>query len=170
MAQAQNNLGLIYAHDAFLNDFDQREVPDPDGRVPKDYAEAIHWFRKAAEQGNVKAQFSLGLKYEEGQEVLQNYAEAIRWYRKAAEEGEGHAQFNLGVMYAKGQGVQQDYVQGYLWIDLAASRSNGDAQRKFAGDRDRLAEEMTARQIAEAQHLAREWKIKAQGDPGGTMK
>ena len=157
-ARAQNNLGLIYAHDAFLGDFNQRTVPDPEGRVPKDYAEAIRWFRKAAEQGNAKSQFSLASKYEEGQEVPQNYAEAIRWYREAAEQGEPHAQFNLGAMYAKGQGVPRDYVKGYMWIYLGASRSSGDAHRKFAADRDRLAEEMTAKQIAEAQRLAAEWK------------
>ncbi|MGA2147672.1 MAG: tetratricopeptide repeat protein [Bryobacteraceae bacterium] len=161
-ARAQNNLGLIYAHDAFLDDLDQREVvPDPEGRVPKDYAEAIRWFRQAAEQGNAKAQFSLAFRYEQGQEVPRNYAEAIRWYRKAAEQGEPHAQFNLGVMYAKGQGVPQDYVQGYLWIDLGTSRSSGEAQRKFAADRDRLGKAMTAQQIREAQRLAREWKPKA---------
>jgi TPR repeat protein len=159
-ARAQNNLGLIYAHDAFLDDFDQRAMPDPEGRVPRDYGEAIRWFRKAAEQGNAKSQFSLAFKYEQGQEVSQNYTEAIHWYRKAAEQGEPHAQFNLGVMYAKGHGVPQDYVQGYLWISLGASHATGEAHRKFAADRDSLAEEMTAQQIVEAQRLAREWKPK----------
>ena len=28
--------------------------------VPKDDAEAVHWFRLAAEQGHASAQFSLG--------------------------------------------------------------------------------------------------------------
>jgi uncharacterized protein len=163
IAQAETNLGLIYAHDAFINDFGQPETPDPDGRVPTDYAEAIRWFRKAAEQGNAKAQFSLASKYHLGEEVTQDYGEAIRWYRKAAEQREPLAEFNLGVMYAKGQGVPQDYVQGYAWISLGAADSRGDAQKEFyakefAADRDRLAKEMTAQQLAQAQRFIRQWE------------
>jgi uncharacterized protein len=35
--------------------------------VPKDDAEAVKWFRKAAEQGHAKAQFNLGAMYDNGQ-------------------------------------------------------------------------------------------------------
>ncbi|MCX8500811.1 MAG: sel1 repeat family protein [Alphaproteobacteria bacterium] len=34
--------------------------------VPQDYAEAVSWFRKAAEQGNALAQYSLGAIYKKG--------------------------------------------------------------------------------------------------------
>ena len=52
-----------------------------------DYREAARWFRKAAEQGNVIAQFNLGELYFYGWGVDQNDTEAARWYRKAAEQG-----------------------------------------------------------------------------------
>jgi hypothetical protein len=39
--------------------------------------------RKAADQGNVAAQFNLGLMYNQGQGITRDYAEAVRWYRKA---------------------------------------------------------------------------------------
>ena len=35
----------------------------------QDYAEAVRWFRKAAEQGDADAQFNLGRMYYEGQGV-----------------------------------------------------------------------------------------------------
>src|ERR1700693_4204681 len=44
-AEAQNNLGWMYAHGE---------------GVPKDAIQAVNWYRKAAEQGNVDAQFGLG--------------------------------------------------------------------------------------------------------------
>jgi TPR repeat protein len=46
--------------------------------VPQDYGEAVHWYRKAAEQGF--GRYSLGYMYHHGQGVAQNYAEAARWY------------------------------------------------------------------------------------------
>jgi len=45
------------------------------------------WYRKAADQGYVLAQYNLGIEYQLGQSVPQDYAEAIRWYRKAAAPG-----------------------------------------------------------------------------------
>ena len=48
--------------------------------VTKDYAEAIKWFRKAAEQNNAAAQENLGQCYEVGEGVPKDYAEAVKWY------------------------------------------------------------------------------------------
>jgi TPR repeat protein len=85
--------------------------------VPRDYAQAIFWFRKAAEQGDAHAQYDLGVSYHNGQGVLQDYAQAALWYRKAAEQGDVDAQYNLGVWYEEGenQGVPQDDTQVAFW-------------------------------------------------------
>ena len=71
--------------------------------MPRDYAEAARWFRKAAEQGDAGAQFNLGVTYDRGKGVPQDYAEALRWYLKAAGQGHARAQFNVGVMYENGK-------------------------------------------------------------------
>ena len=63
--------------------------------MTRDDAEALKWWRKAAEQGDAKAQFNLGVMYDKGQGVMRNYAEAAKWYRKAAEQGDADAQRNL---------------------------------------------------------------------------
>ncbi|WP_304666925.1 tetratricopeptide repeat protein, partial [Neisseria bergeri] len=65
--------------------------------VRQDYAQAVQWYRKAAEQGYAGAQVNLGLMYEQGQGVRQDYAQAVQWYRKAAEQGYAGAQVNLGL-------------------------------------------------------------------------
>jgi hypothetical protein len=48
--------------------------------VPQDYAQAILWLRKAAEQGNAGAQWSLGGLYLDSKGVPRDYAEAYFWY------------------------------------------------------------------------------------------
>ena len=120
-----------------------------------DNATALREFRPLAEQGAAKAQYNLGLMYEEGQGVSQDYAEAVRWFRKAAEQGHDEAQFSLGVMYLNGLGVPQDHVLAHMWFNLSAARGNelAGSVRKVIGKTS-----MTPAQIAEAQRLAREWK------------
>jgi TPR repeat protein len=122
--------------------------------VPEDHAEAVTWYRKAAEQGNAIAQMNLGSMYAKGKGVAQDFVEAVKWYRAAAELGNADALTNLGVMYSNGYGVPQDYVLAHMWFNLAAGRGDYEA----AVFREETAEHMTAKQITEAQRLAREWK------------
>ena len=129
--------------------------------VPQDYAEAVQWYRKAAEQGVAKAQFNLGLMYDNGLGVTQDYARAGKWYRKAAEQGYATAQFNLGLMYENGEGVPQDYVHAHMWYDLVASRfPPGEHRDRAVNNRDIIAKRMTPAQISKAQKMAREWRPK----------
>ncbi len=119
----------------------------------QDYAAALQLCRPLAEQGDARAQTSLGGMYYNGQGVQRDYDEAAKWARKAAEQGYAPAQVYLGVMYWNGQGVPQDAVRAYMWLNLAAAQEP-DAVR----ERDVAASQMTPDEIAEAQRLAREWK------------
>ena len=56
---------------------------------------AATWYRKAADQGYVFAQFNLGLMYANGQGVAKNQKEAVAWYRKAAAAGNESAKAAL---------------------------------------------------------------------------
>ena len=97
----------------------------------QNYAEAVKWIRKAAEQGFAAAQNNLGECYYYGQGVTKDYYEAVKWYRKAAEQGYATAQCNLGYCYDKGQGVTQDYYEAVKWYRKAAEQGHARAQNNL---------------------------------------
>ena len=84
--------------------------------------------RRLAAQGDVTAQFNLGVRYDDGRGVQQDHAEAVRWYRMAADQGEAAAQFNLGVSYSNGEGVLKDDAEAVRWFRLAAEQGFAEAQ------------------------------------------
>jgi TPR repeat protein len=113
-SEAQFRLALVY----FLGE-----------EVPRDDAQAVEWFRKAAEQGNPDAQFGLGLLYRDGERgVPRDDAQAVEWFRKAAEQGYADAQFGLGLMYDMGEGVSEDDAQAVEWYRKAAEQGYAKAQ------------------------------------------
>ena len=62
--------------------------------------EAVHWFRRAAEQGHIAARHDLGLAYANGTGVAEDAAEAVRWFRLAADRGHGAAPDDLVALEA----------------------------------------------------------------------
>ena len=50
----------------------------------QDYADAVKWYRLAAEQGFADAQLNLGVMYANGQVMTQNYVQAHLWFNLAA--------------------------------------------------------------------------------------
>ncbi len=103
--------------------------------------QAVGYYRKAAELGNVEAQFLLAKWYDKGEGVPQNREKALFWYRKAVEKSSSFsmesqkAKFILGRAYETGDGVVQDKGQAFEWYRKAAQgsgsgfvgRGNGDA-------------------------------------------
>jgi hypothetical protein len=75
---------------------------------------------KKAAGGNVQAQYTLGLMYEQGYGVTQDKSRAVLCYRKAAEEGHVQAQYRLSYLYRHGQGVPRNLQQAALWYEKAA--------------------------------------------------
>ncbi len=72
----------------------------------------------------------------------------------AAAQGDSNAYFDLGVAYSTGShGAECDLIEAHKWFNLAAVAGHGEAQLCRAD----ISEEMTAREIAEAQRRAREW-------------
>src|SRR5438093_7332738 len=52
--------------------------------VAKDEAEAVKWYRKAAEQNVADAQYNLGVCYDSGEGVAKDEVEAYKWWLLAA--------------------------------------------------------------------------------------
>ena len=72
----------------------------------------------------------------------------------AAAQGDISAYFDLGVAFSTGShGIACDMVEAHKWFNLAAVSGHEESQMCRA----EVAEEMTAREIAEAQRRAREW-------------
>lgn len=71
----------------------------------------------------------------------------------AAAGGTPDALFELGLMYCAGRDVELDLVSAHKWFNLAAMRGNAEAKHY----RMEIAREMSAREVAEAQRLARQW-------------
>lgn len=68
--------------------------------------------------------------------------------------GSAEACFDLGVAYSCGTGgMPIDLVEAHKWFNLAALGGSDEGQAMRA----EIAEEMTAREIAEAQRQARAW-------------
>jgi TPR repeat protein len=72
----------------------------------------------------------------------------------AAATGETSAYFDLGVAFSTGShGIACDLIEAHKWFNLAAVAGHREAQLCRAD----ISEEMTAREIAEAQRRARAW-------------
>ena len=98
--------------------------------VPRAEAEAITWFRKAADQGDWAAQASMADVYEHGKGVAKDVVQAYFWWSLTY------------VLFATAPRLH------------SAAAPGEDAQAK----RDLLAASMTPAQIAEAERLIKAWK------------
>ncbi|MEG0879739.1 MAG: hypothetical protein RSH52_00485 [Janthinobacterium sp.] len=112
------------------------------------------WYRRAAEGGDMDAAYQLGMLCCNGADGLDE-KEAARWLRKAAESGHAKAQLQLAMMYGLDRGVPQDYVLASMLSQLAAASGEAGASTAVAG----WAKAMNAAQNAEADQLARAWKV-----------
>ena len=97
----------------------------------KNYAEAMRWYRTAADQGNADAQLALGNLYGQGQGVPQDNATALLWFRKAADQGNLEAENDVGFFYLTGMGAAQNYVEAMRWLRKAADQGNEVSQRNI---------------------------------------
>jgi uncharacterized protein len=116
-ADAECNLGKLYEQG--------------DG-VPRDYAQAVNWYRKAADQGDPEGEIGLGGMYIDGHGVPKDVVQAANWYRKAAEQDYPKGQYNLGVLYSNGDGVPKDHVETANWYKKAAEQGLAISQYALA--------------------------------------
>ena len=88
------------------------------------YSQALRLLQPLAQQDDAKAQYNLGVMYEEGRGVQQDYQQAAAWYEKAANQGYVQAQNNLGAWYE----VHRDYEQAMFWYQKAANQGHARSQ------------------------------------------
>jgi TPR repeat protein len=93
-------------------------------------AEAVKWFRQAADQGDAVAQLWLGQMYAR---APKDSGESSTWFRKSAEQGNAMAQHQMGGLYYIGRGgVPKDYRESVKWTKKAAEQGFRPAQHGLA--------------------------------------
>jgi TPR repeat protein len=94
----------------------------------EDLPEAVKFYKKAAEQNSLQAQFMLG----ELQHSQQEFGESCGWYMTAAYQGDAASAYGLGQLYINGEGVDKSFEKGVYWIKLAAGKNYQIAQVALA--------------------------------------
>ncbi|MDR3371401.1 tetratricopeptide repeat protein [Rhodoferax sp.] len=147
--KAETALGLLYlgarevppdkaqARDWFIQAAEQGDAKaqwnlalmliDGSGVVKKDLKQAFLLCQKAADQGFVPAQATLGILFSK----MKKPEKAVEWWRIAAEQGDPEAQYNLSVAYGKGLGLDRDTELALDWLIKAAEQGVASAQSKL---------------------------------------
>jgi TPR repeat protein len=132
-AMSQNLLGIMFANGHGVN---------------KNIAQAVYWYKQAAENGDANAQTNLALKYKQGEGVGRDLNEAIKWFRLAAAKRQPRAQFELGLMYETGQGVAKNESEAIMWYQLAQAKGNEQAKSRLEALVQRLYAQAPPPQIS----------------------
>lgn len=100
---------------------------EPSASIPA-AQEPISLPHARAEKGDAEAQLQLGMRYAEGDGVIQNDKEATKWFALAAQQGLPEAQYQYGLALLRGRGIVQDYRAAFNWIEKPAQRGYARAQ------------------------------------------
>jgi TPR repeat protein len=114
------------------------------------YSAAFASWWPLAEQGDAKAQASIGFLYYSGKGVRRDDQQSLFWFNRAAEAGQPTAQFFLGLHYYYGRGVRRDLARAHSWCDIALS--NGYSESLFC--RDMVALEMSTEDLRRSGELS----------------
>jgi len=103
--------------------------------VTRDQAQALTWYLKSANQGNLDAEASLASMYKTGVGTAKDENQADLWsgrafaqIKRAAESGDAAAMGQLAVAFETGFGTQSDPAQFLVWERKAAEAGNVSAQ------------------------------------------
>lgn len=80
---------------------------------------SIKWLQKAVEKNCVEALYNLGVRYLEGDGCLKDPASAFNLLTKAHDLNDSDATARLGYMYMHGIGTQQDYDKAFQLLSSA---------------------------------------------------
>jgi len=109
-ALAQDELGALYAVGG--------------QGISRDMNEAIKWYRKSAEQGNVYGEANIGRALLTGDGVPVDYAEAAKWLEMAAAQNDSDSERLIGWMYYTGNGMAKDLAKSFEMYRRSAELGN----------------------------------------------
>ena len=93
------------------------------------YSEALKWYRRGAELGDISSQTHLAEMYLEGWGVERDLQQALRWYQPAANQRYPLAEYKIGLIYQRGdRTVPRDRAKAITWFRKAADQGFARAQ------------------------------------------
>ena len=95
-----------------------------------DYTQALYWYHKAADAGNMYSMNSIAICYQQGKGVPQNDELAIEWFEKASNAGNPEGAYNLAECYFSGNGVRKDTDKALKYWSEAAKLGHPSAQQR----------------------------------------
>jgi TPR repeat protein len=96
------------------------------------YSKALPLLRKAANMGNAKAEYELGLCYQGGFGLKQDLHQCFLWYTKSAAGGDTDGEEQLGKCYENGWGVEKNLEKAKHWYQASANQGNKESQELLA--------------------------------------
>ncbi len=116
-------------------------------------ARSLADLRRLAAEGDTDAQWQIGVRYHNGEEVSQDDVQAMQWFQRAAEQGQVNAQATLSAYYWAGRGVSKDLSKAYFWSVIALAQGDENSKSRLEG----LASQMTQAQVSAARQQAEVW-------------
>jgi|HubBroStandDraft_6_1064221.scaffolds.fasta_scaffold18679_3 TPR repeat protein len=98
-----------------------------EGHSVQDYGEARRSCEHAAKENDDRAQYCLGLIYQQGLGLQKDISRATKSYRRAAERGNVPAMLALGEIYSTGENGALDRPEAFIWFIRAASKGSPGA-------------------------------------------
>ena len=85
---------------------------------------SVENLEKLANQGNVKANYELGIRYYQGIGTEVNYQKAITHFERALNAGYNKASYYLGMIYYNGKGIGTDYQKAKQYFEMSEADNN----------------------------------------------
>ncbi len=96
--------------------------------LPNTTDDSLENLKKAALSGDKKAQFNVGVMYDEGEAIQVDKEKAFEWYQKPAGQGHPGTQFTVAMMYYEGEVVEENKEKAFEWFHKAAVQADLNAQ------------------------------------------
>ena len=135
-AEAQFSLGIKFAGEG----------------AAQDYAQAAHWYLKAAEQSHPLAQFNLGIMYAAGQGVPRDKPNQCSGCKGPQTSATPERNINIGIKHHRAsleglpEAAPELRIQAYKWLQLSSAQGYRSSQAAWAF----VALGMTREDVADA--------------------
>ena len=155
-ARAQFDLGVMYAtgngvekneklalkwfNIAAQNNFSKRQEIKNNNRMvsiskpmrEEPVSQQFLFAKRAADKGNVRAQFDLAMMYLAGNGVRKNEQLAFKYFHTAARNNSVEAKFQMGLNFSEGRGVKKQEQLAKYWFKLASKSGHPTAMAHLA--------------------------------------